>query len=180
VRCLRSARVSIYSIFASSIRMGRRFLTTKWMTYRNGKPVCLGCNKHVSNRADTCPLDEHKQYIAHQRAINRVWSAQADKKVAEFLAEKTCVCCSRKGCTFDHITPSLSGARYAPDHPHAPRDKYKKYLNAPHSFQFLCFKCNSSKGGGTTCFLHKRYLGVWNHLPILYDLDCEDVSGLPK
>jgi len=160
--------------------MGRRFLTTKWMTYRNGKPVCLGCNKHVSNRADSCPLDEHKQYIAHQREINRMWSAHADKKVAEFLAEKTCVCCGSVGCTFDHITASVSGVRYSPNHPHAPRDKYKKYLMAPHNFQFLCFKCNSSKSDGTACSLHKRYLGVWNHLPSLYVLDCEDVSGLPK
>ncbi len=160
--------------------MGRRFLTTKWMIYRKMVNLCLGCNKHVGVRADTCPLDEHRQYIAHQRATNRVWSSKADKKVAEFLAEKTCVCCGRMGCTFDHITATLFGVRYVPTHPHSPRDKYKKYLKAPNNFQFLCSKCNSSKGDGTTCLLHNKYLGVWNHLPILCDLDCEDVSGLPK
>lgn len=41
--------------------------------------------------------------------------------------------------------------------------------------QWLCSACNHSKNGGAICKRHKNYLGVWNYLPQLVDLE----QGIP-
>jgi hypothetical protein len=82
-----------------------------------------------------------------------------------------CVCCGQTPVNYDHILPQE----------YHPYGKMRKGMrgNSPQTLtdfengvtQFLCRSCNNSKGDSDTCRIHQKYLGIWNHLPKLDDME---------
>src|SRR5207248_2495918 len=79
---------------------------------------------------------------------------------------RVCECCGNSPVEFDHIIPAPL---------YRQRNGHIGGLSAQNSIpqfergnlQFLCRTCNLSKGDSTNCKVHLKYLGLWNHLPIL-------------
>lgn len=78
-----------------------------------------------------------------------------------------CICCGAKvNLTADHILSDAGLRRNKSSTPYARlRDEPQGNL------QGLCFPCNDSKNDGTTCGIHNKYLGLWNYLPRLDNIE---------
>ena len=103
----------------------------------------------------------------HHAEVMRRYNARLRE---EALADKVCYCCgSSNKIELDHIAG-------VPD-PVARRPKsngqaaLQEYKRNPSIFQFLCRQCNNSKYRNAFCRKHSKYLGIWNHLHQLMDLD---------
>jgi len=97
------------------------------------------------------------------------YDALRHTKLVQFFsnlrARLTCLCCGLQPIQFDHIT-ALEGARM---HQHALEIKIVQLRLG--LLQPLCITCNKSKGNSPICRVHNRYLGVWNYLPTLANME---------
>jgi 5-methylcytosine-specific restriction endonuclease McrA len=107
----------------------------------------------------------HQENKETENARNR-WRNQYATDYAELLKRgKQCVCCGNIPVTFDHIFSVRKGKTNA----RQARWMICEYEKG--NLQFLCFLCNNSKFDKTTCRLHEKYLGLWNYLPVFYDME---------
>lgn len=84
-----------------------------------------------------------------------------------------CVCCGATPVELDHISgreyiyqPSSNRATGKIGNPYYRNLELEKGLLQP-----LCTRCNKSKRSSSYCNIHRKYLGIWNHLPKLDNLD---------
>ncbi len=75
-----------------------------------------------------------------------------------------CACCGAIPVECDHIIPLYRTS--------AGTTSYERlHAFEQGNIQFLCASCNSSKRNSAICQTHKIYLGVWNYLPSLDNLE---------
>lgn len=85
--------------------------------------------------------------------------------------DEKCVCCGVGAVEVDHIVPQEYVRRCGVMVIKRPQAYSKLLALESGSAQFLCRGCNKSKGRSTFCLLHDRYLGLWNHLPALDNME---------
>jgi len=94
------------------------------------------------------------------------WAKQYTIDFLEFLRRSSkCVCCGKIAEQLDHVM-SLQGEKYR----HMGAESILADLKRG-NLQPLCISCNNSKGDSINCRIHSKYLGIWNYLPYLGDIE---------
>src|SRR4029077_3012372 len=89
----------------------------------------------------------------------------SNELLALILSKEKCVCCGSQAQEFDHITPLLLDRSLS-------RNGRTRVLEFERGLlQPICTSCNTSKANDSMCNLHKKYLGIWNYLPALGDME---------
>ncbi len=112
-----------------------------------------------------------KESYAQQLERHKWFCQRASDYLDLLKRNEVCVCCGHSPVNFDHIFPQE----------YRPNGKVRKGLrgNAHQTLidfenggtQFLCRSCNNSKGDSDTCKRHQKYLGIWNYLPKIDDVE---------
>jgi hypothetical protein len=82
---------------------------------------------------------------------------------------KSCICCGKIPVTNDHIV-GREFCRRA-DGSKGGRDTGLMSDFKKGNLQLLCKTCQTSKRMGAWCRVHRKYLGVWNYLPKMDDIE---------
>ncbi|HYT45543.1 MAG TPA: hypothetical protein VEP90_24670 [Methylomirabilota bacterium] len=81
-----------------------------------------------------------------------------------------CRCCGKTPVQSDHIVGrewrrTEDGEKIS----HGEIETINDYFNG--DIQFLCATCQASKRAGAVCRVHKKYLGIWNYLNKLDNIE---------
>ncbi len=94
------------------------------------------------------------------------WAKQHTPDYLEFLRRSSkCACCGKPAEQFDHIM-TAPGISYK----HLGAESVLADLKRG-NLQPICITCNNSKGDSSICRIHSKYLGIWNYLPSLGDIE---------
>ena len=141
---------------------------------RKGIRHCCYCQGLLTQNS-TCK--NGKGFQSFHKDCKLWYDVYTRELVYVLLNPKHCICCGCVDYELGHIT--------------APPDQVRPYKLTKtgltscyqadagqilqHFFngliQPLCHPCNQSQGNGSYCRIHRKYLGVWNYLLNLDDLD---------
>ena len=151
-------------------------MTKPALAYKIYPRNCIFCKKPFIGRqsnsitcSETCGRKYY--YQQHFEAEQESWRRKSEKRYREIqkLREgKSCICCgTTENLELDHIFPAFWRNK------HHRADNLFHYLRLQSNYQILCLKCNRSKKNDVYCLVHDKYLGIWNHLRPLDQLEVD-------
>ncbi len=103
--------------------------------------------------------------------IKWLWSRSWDYLQLQ-RQNQLCVCCGHISTEWDHIV-SIDyelGPKGRTKAPYRQAYQLIKQLESG-NLQPICRTCNLSKGDSFFCHIHSKYLGIWNYLPELTNIE---------
>ncbi len=140
---------------------------------------CVYCKKQVFPGDDSY-ISKKTGHLNSSHISCMKWHHNTSIQYAHLFLGNVCQCCgSRENIEAGHInfpqdkivtcksTKTGFAVRTKDDSGHPGFLK----LIVEHAVIPVCASCNKSMGNGSTCRVHQKYLGIWNYLPKIENLE---------